>query len=121
MKSTSEILGVQPSFQKPWVQINRGLIKLGRHGVCGLRYKTTGSPKQEASDFVKVMQRIPIATNKAFRILWKNQAICSDLVKLFEEADNMSLEDFQNKIARAFSKARLVVYPMANNHCGLVA
>ncbi|NQU18050.1 MAG: hypothetical protein HQ564_08285 [Candidatus Saganbacteria bacterium] len=111
---------VQPSAQRPWHKIESGLVKLGSWGICGMAWKWGGPGKPRGiDDFVAVMNKVPVATKKAFRQLWKHREICGNILDLLDKADTLELEEFEYQIAGLLRKVDLFVYLFPNNHVGI--
>ena len=107
---------VRLSTNFPNGKMTSGLIRLGRWAVCGLKWRTQDAPAG-MKGLVELMQKIPVATHKAFHTLAGNSEIWSDLCRLFKRADAMELTQFLEQASRTFSRANIVIsLSLPNNH-----
>ena len=115
-----EVALAKASIKRPWPKINHGLINLGRWGVCGLAWKLNGPGISKNLElFAKVMQKISIATNHAFKTLSKHPKVWAELAELFDRADEIEFEDFKKQVAAIFAGIDIVIIAFPNNFFGL--
>ena len=120
MQVSRAVPEIKLSAKRPWKKKDSGLIKLGRHGVCGMAWQWQGPGKPSGIDnFTRVMQKIPVATNKAFLILWQKREICDELIDLFERADRLEFAAFKRQVAGIFAGIGIITTPFPNNYFGI--